>query len=357
MKNMALLQDILVSISPVDAAWEARAQKRLDMLTKPRGSLGRLEDLARKLCALMQEEKPQLNEKVIFVLASDHGIVAEGVSAYPQDVTWQMVLNFLQGGAAINVLSRAAQSRVRVVDAGVAKDFKPADGLIVKKINKGTSNFLQGPAMTREDAVRSVLSGVQLVENERENGGAHIIGTGEMGIGNTSAASAITAVITGKPVSEVTGRGTGLETDQLARKIHVIEKAIAVNKPDREDALDILSKIGGYEIGGLAGVILGAAKNKIPVMLDGFISGAAALIADLLSPAARPYLIAAHRSAEPGHDAILSHLGLKPLLDLGMRLGEGTGAALGMFLAECACRIFNEMATFEEAGVSEKDAE
>lgn len=354
MKNENLLQKEFMRIHPLDESWFERAQTRLDSLTKPRGSLGRLEELAQKICAIMENEKPWLEKKSIFVLAADHGVAKEGVSAYPQDVTWQMVLNFLRGGAGINVLARAAAANVVVVDMGIAKDFPPESGLVIKKIRRGTSSFLQGPAMTREEAARCISTGIQLVEDEIKRG-LDIVGTGDMGIGNTTASSAITAVVTRKSVAEVTGRGTGIETDALARKVHAIERALEVNQPDANDAMDVLSKVGGFEIGGLAGVILGAVIHRIPVVLDGFISGAAALIAVALAPSARPYLIASHRSAEPGHDAALSFLGLEPYLDLQLRLGEGTGAALGLILVDASCRILNEMATFEEAGVSDKE--
>lgn len=347
-----LIQNTIAKIEPLNEECFVRAKNRLDHLTKPLGSLGRLEELAQKICAITQKERPSLSHKAIFTLAADHGITAEGVSAYPSEVTPQMVLNFLHGGAGINVLSRLAGARVVIVDVGVASDLSSKD-LVSRKIRKGASNFAKGPAMSRQEAIQSIETGINLVEDELKKG-LDIVGTGEMGIGNTTPSSAITAAMTGKSAGMVTGQGTGIETGALPHKVQVIEKALALHRPDAKDPLDVLSKVGGFEIGGLAGVILGSAKNRIPVMLDGFISGAAALIAVGLSPVVRDYLIAAHRSAEPGHDAILKHLGLSPLLDLKMRLGEGTGAALGMTIAEASCRILNEMATFEEAQVSEK---
>ena len=264
-----------------------------------------------------------------------------------------MVLNFLRGGAAINVLARHAGARVVVADLGVASDFQPAPGLIIKKINHGTQNMLRGPAMTREEALRSVHSGIEIFEQEFKNG-ANLIGTGEMGIGNTTAASAITAVMLHKPAADVTGRGTGIDETGLARKVSMIEKALSLNRPNAEDPIDVLSKVGGCELGGLAGIMLAAASRSVPILLDGFISGAAALIACGLAPKAKNFMIAAHCSVEKGHPAILESLGLRPLLDFDLRLGEGTGAALGMWLADAACRILNEMATFEEASVSGK---
>ncbi len=353
MNDLELIQDTVKKILPLEDQWLVSSKKRLDSLTKPLGSLGRLEDLAQKICAIKRTIKPLLANKVIFTLAADHGITAEGVSAYPSEVTPQMVFNFLRGGAGINVLSRTVNAKVIVVDMGVAFDFPPSQGLVNLKIRMGTGNFAKGPAMSREEAATAIASGIGLVEKEMKNG-IDIAGTGDMGIGNTTSSSAITSVMTGKTVSQVTGQGTGIEAKALSHKILVIEKALELHKPDSTDPIGVLSKVGGFEIGGLVGVILGAAKNKIPVMLDGFISGAAALIAVSLAPAVKDYLIAAHRSAEPGHDAMLKHLELSPLLDLKMRLGEGTGAALGMGLAEAACKILNEMATFEEASVSGK---
>lgn len=353
MNDLELIQSTVKKISPLEEQWLVSSKKRLDSLTKPMGSLGRLEDLAQKICSVRKTDRPVLPNKVIFTLAADHGVTAEGVSAFPSEVTPQMVFNFLNGGAAINVLSRSAGARVVVADMGVAFDFSPTPGLENLKIRKGTDNFAKGPAMSRDEAAAAVAAGIRLVEREMEKG-VDIVGTGDMGIGNTTASSAITAVMTGMSASQVTGQGTGIGSDALSHKVKVIEKALDINQPDAADALDVLAKVGGLEIGGLTGVILGAAKNGVPVMLDGFISGAAALIAVGLNPNVKDYLIAAHRSAEPGHDAVLKHLGLSPLLDLKMRLGEGTGAALGMGLADAACKILNEMATFDEAKVSGK---
>jgi nicotinate-nucleotide--dimethylbenzimidazole phosphoribosyltransferase len=328
------------------------ARARHDTLTKPQGSLGRLEALSIQLAGITGQARPQIRHKAIITMAGDHGVVAEGVSAYPQEVTPQMVQNFLAGGAAINVLARHVGARVVVVDIGVAAQLEPHAGLVVKKVAAGTRNMAQGPAMSREEARQALEAGIQVLEEELARG-LDVVGTGDMGIGNTTPSSAITAVFSGRPVMEVTGRGTGLNDDQLRHKAKVIQRALNVNRPDPSDALGVLAKVGGLEIGGLAGVILGAAAHRVPVVIDGFISGAAALIACGLSTEAREYIVPAHRSVEMGHRVMLEHLGLVPLLDLDLRLGEGTGAALGISIVEAASKILAEMATFSEAKVSE----
>jgi nicotinate-nucleotide--dimethylbenzimidazole phosphoribosyltransferase len=287
-------------------------------------------------------------------MAGDHGVVAEEVGNWPQEVTAQMVYNFLKGRAGINVLARQAGARVIVVDMGVAAELEANPQLIVRKVAPGTQNMCLGPAMTVEQAVKSIESGIEVVGAELAKG-LDIVGTGDMGIGNTTASSAICAAMTGESVVKVTGRGTGISDEQLLHKIEVVKRALAVNQPGRQKPLEVLAKVGGFEIGGLVGVMLSAAAYRIPVVIDGFISGAAALIATALAPTLRDFLIAAHVSAEAGHKVLLRHLGLKPLLDLEMRLGEGTGAVLGIFLAEAAARILAEMSTFAEAGVSERD--
>jgi len=346
------LNQVLQAIKPLDRAVMEAAKLRQDSLTKPRGSLGRLEELAIKIAGIKGEPLPKLEHKTIVTMAADHGVVAEGVSAYPQEVTRQMVYNFLHGGAGINVLARHIRARVIVVDMGVVSGFKPHPALVCKMIDFGTSNMAKGPAMTYQQAIDAIRTGIGIIDAEVAKG-LDIVGTGDMGIGNTTASSAICAAITGEPVEKVTGRGTGIDDEQLAHKIEVIQQALAINQPDPKDPLDVLAKVGGFEIGGLAGVILGAAAHRIPIVLDGFISGAAALIAAELSPLAKDYFIAAHISAEAGHRILLEYLGLAPLLDLKMRLGEGTGAALGIFLAEAAAKILTQMATFDEAGVSQ----
>jgi nicotinate-nucleotide--dimethylbenzimidazole phosphoribosyltransferase len=352
---MNTLKEVLKNIQPVDVSRTNEIQARLDDLTKPQGSLGRLEELARRYCLITGKDKPVLRNKIIFTCAGDHGVTKEGVSAFPSAVTPQMVYNFLRGGAGVNVLARQAGARVIVVDMGVDHDFEPAEGLEIRKIAHGTANIAAGPAMTREQAEAAILAGVELVEKYKD--GLDIIGTGDMGIGNTTPSSAIVSVITGTDPELVTGRGTGIDDTSLKSKVATIKRAIAVNSPDRHDALDVLTKVGGFEIGGIAGVVLGAALYRIPVVVDGFISTAGALIAAELCPAVKEYIIAAHQSAEIGHRKMLEHLEQRPLLDLNLRLGEGTGAALGISLVDSGLRILSEMATFSSAGVSEKNAE
>jgi nicotinate-nucleotide--dimethylbenzimidazole phosphoribosyltransferase len=331
----------------------AAAKARQDTLTKPTGSLGRLEELSIRIAGMQGKPLPQIKQKAVIVMAADHGVAARGTSAYPQEVTAEMVLNFLHGGAGINVISRQVGARVVIVDMGVAKKLESHPGLISRRIADGTQDMSKGPAMTVAQATRSVEAGIEIVTTEIKKG-LDIVATGDMGIGNTTASAAICAVMTGKTAAEVTGRGTGLDDQQLQQKIMIINEAITLNKPDFSKPLEVLAKVGGFEIGGLAGVILGAASLRVPVIIDGFISGAAALIAAGLCPQCINYMIAGHCSVEPGHKIILQHLGLKPLLDLEMRLGEGTGAALAMSFAETSVRILTEMATFAEAGVAEK---
>lgn len=352
-KKMGKIGKTLNQIAALDAALEQQAQVRLDSLTKPQGSLGRLEELAKQLVGITQKEKPGLKHKVIFTLAADHGVAKEGVSAFPREVTAQMVYNFLRGGAGINVLAGHIGGRVVVADVGVAEDLKSHPNLTINKINYGTKNMAEGPAMTREEAVKSVEAGMDIFEREFKKG-IDIIGTGDMGIANTTSSSAITAVLTKTPVEDVTGRGTGCDDETLKRKIKVIKKALTINNPDANDPLDVLSKVGGFEIGGLTGVMLAAAARRVPIVLDGFISGAAALIACALQPKTKSYMIASHNSVEQGHRIVLKHLELVPLLDLKLRLGEGTGACLGIVLVEAAAKILTQMATFQSAGVSEK---
>ncbi len=331
----------------------ARAKERQDSLTKPAGSLGRLEELSIRLAGMQGKPIPHIKEKAVIVMAADHGVAARGTSAYPQEVTPQMVLNFLHGGAAINVISRQVGARVIIVDMGVAGELPPQKGLVSRPVARGTADMSRGPAMTLKQAEQSLESGIEIVQSEIAKG-LDIVATGDMGIGNTTASAAICSVMTDRKPEVVTGRGTGLDDAQLRRKIEVINQALAANRPIPAQPLEVLAKVGGFEIGGLAGVMLGAAARRVPVVIDGFISGAAALIAAGLAPLAKEYMIAGHCSVEPGHRILLDKLGLKPLLDLEMRLGEGTGAALGIFLAQTAAHVLAEMATFAEAGVSEK---
>jgi nicotinate-nucleotide--dimethylbenzimidazole phosphoribosyltransferase len=351
-----LLLTTIEMIKPLDKGAMAEARSRQDMLTKPRGSLGMLEDLSVKIAGIRRCAAPSLGNKAIVVMAADHGVVAEGVSAYPQEVTRQMVANFLNGCAAINVLARHTGVRLVVVDMGVIGGFEAHPSLVCKMIDFGTKNIARGPAMSREQALDTLEAGIAVVEAQISQG-LDIIGTGDMGIGNTTSASAVGAAITGLSAAELTGTGTGISEERLSHKVRIVNQALETNQPSHDDAIDILAKVGGFEIGGLAGVILAAAANHIPVVIDGFISGAAALIAVKLAPLTREYLIASHLSAEPGHLLMLDYMRLTPLLNLKMRLGEGTGAALGISLAEASVKILKEMLTFGEADVSDKSRE
>jgi nicotinate-nucleotide--dimethylbenzimidazole phosphoribosyltransferase len=350
---MDKIQQMIANIQSLDETAMAEARRRQDRLTKPQGSLGQLESLSVQVAGITGNPRPRIVHKVIFTLAGDHGVTKESVSAYPSEVTSQMIYNFLRGGAGINVLARHVGARVVVADLGVASVLERHPDLKDKKVAMGTQNMAEGPAMSREQAIRSIEVGIELVEDELPNG-IDLLGTGDMGIGNTTAASAITAVLTGTDIATITGMGTGIDEEGWRRKVKIIQKALEINQPNQNDAIDVLSKVGGFEIGGVAGVILAGAKYQIPVVIDGFISGAGALIATGLSPLVKPYLIASHQSVEKGHRVLLDHLGLKPLLNLDLRLGEGTGAALGIFLVEASLKILNEMATFADAGVSEK---
>ena len=350
-----ILEETTRVIEPVDFGLKESVQSRLDNLTKPQGSLGRLEKLALRLALIKRNVFFSLAKKTIFVLAADHGIADSGISAFPKEVTAQMVYNFLNGGAAINVLSRHFGAKVIVADMGVAHDFNDIDGLINKKINYGTKDFSSEPAMTKDEARKSIEYGITLFTEEKMKTGIDIAGIGEMGIANSSSASAITAAVTGATIAEVTGRGTGIDDERLLKKQAAIEGALNRLKPNKYDAFDLLSKVGGFEIGGMAGVILAAAANKTPVIIDGFIAGAAALIAQTINKDALHYMIPSHKSAEPGHRIQLEYLGFEPYLDLNMRLGEGTGAAIMMGLCEASRKILQEMATFADAGVSNRE--
>ena len=348
------IQETLAAIQPVSQAGMCRAQVLWDRLTKPQGSLGRLESVGTQYVAITQSLPVKNPDAMVFVLAADHGVAREGVSAYPSSVTVQMVKNFLQGGAAINVLARQIGAKVRVVDMGIQEDIGAPPGLWVRKIGLGTRNMCEGPAMSREQAVQSVEDGIRLVQ-EAYADGIRLIGIGEMGIGNTTISSAITAVMTRHPVAEVTGKGTGVDALQLAKKIQVIERSIQRNAPGAHDPLDVLAKVGGFEIGGLVGILVGGAACRVPVVLDGFITGAAALLAVALAPHCHAYLIPSHISAEPGHRLAMNSLGFQPLLDLDLRLGEGTGACLAIGLLYSSLACLTQMATFESAGVDEAE--
>lgn len=350
---MSKLEQVINSIPKVNYAIDKETQMHLDFLTKPQGSLGRLEEIAKQVVRITGNSKPSLKNKIIFTMAADHGVVQEGVSAYPKEVTPQMVYNFVNGGAGINVLARHVGARVVVADVGVAIDLENKSGLYISKIGYGTKSIAKGPAMTREEAIRSLEAGINIFESEFVKG-VDLVGTGDMGIGNTTPSSAIVSVITQQPVEKITGKGTGIDNQGLKTKILVIKKAIELNKPTADDGLDVLAKVGGFEIGAIAGVILAACAKRIPVVIDGFISGAAALIALKLQPNIKDYLFAGHCSVEQGHKITLDFMGLKPILDLDLRLGEGTGACLAMSVIEASVKILNEMATFQSAGVSEK---
>ncbi len=346
---MNSVKQIIESIEPINGTFDQQIQERLDSLTKPPGSLGRLEELAATICRIRGEIVPGLKQKKIFVFAADHGVVESGVSAYPQEVTTQMLHNFAGGGAAINVLARDAGATIQVIDVG-AKGETP-DGVLNRKVGLGTANMSLGPAMSEEEAIHSLKVGIQIVE-ECE---ADIIGFGEMGIGNTTAATAILAAVCDESIESITGKGTGLNEESRLKKAAVIEKSLLINKPHSEDGLDLLSKVGGFEIGAIAGAILAAASKRIPILLDGLIATAGALIAMKLQPNVADYLIASHQSEEPGHKKMLELLQLKPYLEFNLRLGEGTGAALMMNFSNASIKILNEMATFDSAGVSNRD--
>jgi nicotinate-nucleotide--dimethylbenzimidazole phosphoribosyltransferase len=350
------IKSLIARIQPLDEGAMQSAQQRQDRLTKPQGSLGRLERLSIQIAGITSNPLPTIRHKAVIVMAGDHGVVRQGVSAYPQEVTQQMILNFLHGGAAINVLAGHAGARVVIVDMGVAVDLPPHPDLIVKKVAYGTEDIARGPAMSLAQAGQAFTSGASVLENERMKG-LDLLATGDMGIGNTTPSAAIAAVLTGLPVEHIVGKGTGIDEAGLQRKIAVVKRALEKNQPDPKDGMQVLACLGGFEIGGLAGAILAAAANRIPVVVDGFISTAAAMIAASLCPLARQYMIAAHASMELGHRSMLEWLQIEPLLDMDMRLGEGTGAVLAMPVVEASCRLLCEMATFDEAGVSEKEAQ
>jgi nicotinate-nucleotide--dimethylbenzimidazole phosphoribosyltransferase len=351
------IEEIVLGIESVDTTWIEKARERTAQLVIPPRALGRLHDFSEQLCGIQKTLEPSIDRKAFLVMAGDHGVAAGGVSAFPQQVTGEMIRCFLMGGAGINILAGQAGADVFVVDMGIIPDLDPAalqggDRLFVEKIAPGTHRFDQGPAMTRSQAEASILAGFRRATALFE-AGADILGTGDMGIGNTTPSAAIGAVITGASLEDMVGRGTGIDDHALITKKKIVQQGIDINRPSADDGLDVLSKIGGFEIGGIAGIILAAAWHKKPVMIDGFISTAGALIAGTLSPDSVPYMFAGHCSEEPGHGIMLGHLGLAPILNLGMRLGEGTGGALAMNVLEGAIGIFRHMLTFEQAGVTD----
>jgi nicotinate-nucleotide--dimethylbenzimidazole phosphoribosyltransferase len=337
-------------IKPLNEAVIAEAALHLDQLTKPPGSLGKLEVIAKQVAGITGEKIPDLTRKAVIVMAGDHGVCAEGISAFPAEVTPQMVMNFLHGGAAVNVLARQAGADVICIDIGVNADLEHPL-LISRKVRKGTHNIAQGAAMTREEALQAITIGWETAE-ELAAQGIRLFATGEMGIGNTTPSTALLAVLAGLEVQQVAGRGTGIDDERLLHKQRVISRAIEVNQADATDPLDVLAKLGGFEIAGLVGVILGAAANGCPIIIDGFISSAAALVASRIAPLSVDYMLGSHLSMEQGHAAMLDAIGLSPMLQMDMRLGEGTGAVLAFHFVDAALKIMSEMATFANAGVS-----
>lgn len=337
-------------IGALDRDAMEKAVDRLNNLTKPQGSLGVLEDIVVQLAGITGDVMPKVKNKMVIVMAGDHGVVEEGVSAAPQSVTPQMVYNFLNGGAGINVLARCAGAQVKVVDVGVADPTLNNANLISRKVRLGTANMAKGPAMSREEAIAAIKIGIEVAEGEIDQG-INLLATGEMGIGNTTPSSAILAVYSDAALSAIVGPGVGLNDEGVLNKIKAIESAFMINQPNPADPIDVLAKVGGLEIAGMTGLILGSASRKVPIVLDGFISGVAALIAYKIAPQVKDYIIASHLSQEPGHKLVLEAMGMEPMLRMHMRLGEGTGAALAFNIIEAAARIMSEMATFDEAGV------
>ncbi len=349
------LELIINNIKPLERKWIKKARDHSCQLIMPSRALGRIHDIGEQICAIQKTMNPCIDKKAVLVMAGDHGILEEGVSSYPQEITGEMVRTFLKGGAGINAISRQVKAEVQVVDMGISTELDPSElegGQLLKvfKLGRGTENFAKGPAMSKEQAKQSILIGFKCASDLIAQG-VNLIGTGDMGIGNTTPSSAVGAVITKKELQLMVGTGTGLDEPGLRNKREIIRKAIELNQPDPTDGLDILAKVGGFEIGGIVGIILAGAYHNCPVMLDGFISTAGALIAQTLSPEIKDYILAGHCSEEPGHKYMLDFLELRPILDLGMRLGEGSGGAMAMSVVEAAVRVFNEVMTFEQAGV------
>jgi len=356
---MKKIKDLIASIQRIDQSWIGKAQARQNRLTKPPGSLGVLEEIACRIAGIQQTLSPSVDHKRVVVFAADHGITEEGVSPYPDEVTAQMVANFLRGGAAINAFAKTGGAEVIVVDIGVKSPIPVVEKIDLsirfsqKAVRRGTRNFVKGPALTEEEVVQAISAGVEVAE-EAKAAGVNLIALGEMGIGSTTTAAAIAAALTGQSGASVTGRGTGVDDSTLTRKRAVVDQALRIHQPNPTDALSVLQAFGGLEIAGLVGVCLGAAAARIPIVIDGFITAAAAALAARMSPTVVDYMFAGHLSVEPGHSVLLHMLDLQPMLDFRMRLGEGTGAALATNIIDAAVRSFVEMATFESAGVSEK---
>ncbi len=350
---MGLLETTQTYIKPLNRSLETKIQKHLDSLTKPKGSLGYLEEIAKQYCLITNSEKPKTGEKVIFTFAADHGVTEEGISAYPKEVTPQMVLNMLYNNAAVNVLARHVGAFVNVVDIGVDYDFDNVDDLIDRKISYGTNNITKGMAMSTEEAKQAINVGISLAHQAIDQN-ATLLGTGDMGIGNTTPSSALFAALAGFDVEDVVGYGTGIDNKTRKHKIDVIKKALEINKEHLNDPIETLAAVGGLEIAGICGLIIGAASRNTPVVVDGFISSAGALVAYKICPKVKDYMFFSHQSKEKGHKKFLKWMGARPILDLDMRLGEGTGAALAFSIIEASIKLYNEMATFESAGVSNK---
>jgi nicotinate-nucleotide--dimethylbenzimidazole phosphoribosyltransferase len=353
------LEEIIKGIKPVEEKWIQKSRERTAQLVMPPRALGRLHEISERLCGIQKTLKPSVNQKAILIMAGDHGVAEEGVSAFPQEVTGAMVQTFLRGGAGINAISRHVGAKVWAVDMGIIPELDPnsldgGDQFMVRKIAPGTANLAEGPAMTHRDAEKSILTGFQ-VATDLFHQGVELLGTGDMGIANTTPSAAIGSVVTGISPENMVGRGTGVDERGFSIKLETVKKGIQINQPNALDGLDVLAKVGGFEIGGIAGCVLAAAFHSRPVVIDGFISTAGALIAYLLCPHVRDYIIAGHCSEETGHRNMLKYIGIEPILDLGMRLGEGTGGALAMSIMEGAVCVFNEVLTFEEAGVANKD--
>ncbi len=352
------LDEIVKQIHPVRQEWVERAREHTAHLAIPPRALGRLHDIGERVCGMCGTLQPDVAAKAFLVMAGDHGVASDGVSAFPQEVTGEMVKNFLRDGASINVLARHVGAEVLVVDMGIIPDVDPGpqeggNRLRICKVGRGTGNIAKGPAMSRSQAEQSVLHGFKLA-SDLFAAGARLLGTGDMGIGNTTPSAALGVALIGMPVNEMVGRGTGIDEESLKRKCEIVRQAVEINRPNPGDGLDALAKVGGFEIGGIAGCVLAGAYHRRPVVIDGFISTAGALVAHSLCPAAIDYVFAGHCSQEAGHRRMLEHLGLEPILDLRMRLGEGTGAALAMAVIDGAVKIFKEVLTFEDAGVTKQ---
>ena len=348
--GIKMYEQTLKQVQPISKDWLNRARTRLDNLTKPRGSLGLLEEIAARVVAIREEERPSLEKKEVFVFVGDHEVVSEGVSAYPQEVTGLMVRNFLAGGAGINVLARCAGADVSVIDIGMKEDLQDAQALIRKNVKRGAGNIAQGPAMTREETEKAINIGIEMADKAYSDGAA-IIASGDMGIGNTTPSSAVFSALLPADVIDVTGKGTGLDEEGLRHKVKVIEKVLEVNRTAMSDPISTLAAVGGIEIAGICGLFLGGAARRMITVVDGFISSAGALVAMRLNPVMKDYLFFSHKSSEKGHHTFFEKEGLRPILDLNMRLGEGTGAALAMQIIDNAMKIYTEMATFEEVGI------